>query len=770
MEKIVLESINKNDKTISYSFTFTDGLKQFFTESKFLIEYPDNIESVPDSIAAVPFVANVIPIIWITNSELIVEQIDESFYDCLSIIKESYQKMFPETRWLGQLLPKSVSPCKTDPRDNRSAMFFSGGLDAVNTLINIFDQKPDLISIWGADIDFNNTKGWKNVHGLISKTAKHYKLNDIVIRSTFRKFDDEIALSNSYEKQLKDNWWHGAKHGLALLGHVAPYAYLHNITKMYIASSYCPWDGPVRCASSPTIDNNVRFANCQVIHDGFELSRQMKTTRIVEYCKRTHEYIPLHVCWETQNGSNCCKCEKCYRTMANLIAEGEAPENYGFKNAKSTLPNVQNYLISNKDKYKFSIEKFWFQIKKRLIENKRIAKKGPYWKYLKWLLNSDTNDIKPTNSNLVVFKIKHFLSHIKTYQLLHNLKNRIIDNKLKKAQLKPIFQKLNQNTNALILLFTPTHVNLGDHAIAYAITSILDDLELDYIEITDSEFYTLSRYDHLAVLNTRKIVICGGGFLGTIWPECEISMRKLVAANPDSKIVFSPVTVFYDNDPAGKKFFEESIPIYNNHKNISFFARERITFDMIKGAYKNVKLCPDMVFSLNKYNNSNNRNGCLLCLRNDLERTMSSKDISFLIERVENLFNTYQITDMHNDTTISPENRLSVLNKKFEQFKNAELVITDRLHGMIFSAITGTPCIVLPSRSHKILGCYDWVKDFGYIKLCNDVSNIDQIAKELKKIGSCKYDNTVFSDYFSNIKKTFSELNAKANKKDIENV
>ena len=42
---------------------------------------------------------------------------------------------------------------------------------------------------------------------------------------------------------------------------------------------------------------------------------------------------------------------------------------------------------------------------------------------------------------------------------------------------------------------------------------------------------------------------------------------------------------------------------------------------------------------------------------------------------------------------------------KLKEFCSAELVVTDSLHAMIFCAITGTPCIVLNSKSPKLKGC-----------------------------------------------------------------
>ena len=94
---------------------------------------------------------------------------------------------------------------------------------------------------------------------------------------------DESKLTKLVEKYANDDWWHGFQHGIGLIGHAAPLAYLFNIDNLYIASSYTIKDkGKVTCASDPTIDNYVKFSDCHVIHDGYEYGRQEKN------CKHMH--------------------------------------------------------------------------------------------------------------------------------------------------------------------------------------------------------------------------------------------------------------------------------------------------------------------------------------------------------------------------------------------------------------------------------------------------------------------------------------------------
>ncbi len=76
--------------------------------------------------------------------------------------------------------------------------------------------------------------------------------------------------------------------------------------------------------------------------------------------------------------------------------------------------------------------------------------------------------------------------------------------------------------------------------------------------------------------------------------------------------------------------------------------------------------------------------------------------------------------------------RDAFVREKMIEFSRSELVITDRLHAMLFSAVTGTPCILLDSKSTKIRGCYEWVKDLGFIRLCERVDEICKLWEELR--------------------------------------
>lgn len=329
---------------------------------------------------------------------------------------------------------------------------------------------------------------------------------------------------------------------------------------------------------------------------------------------------------------------------------------------------------------------------------------------------------------------------------------------LKKGILQEFHAKQKKNPKTVFLVLTPEHRNLGDHAIAFSITNILRECGIDYVEITGSRLCQLSQYNILGLFNKYPIFVNGGGNLGTLWFDVENIFRKLILKNRRSKIICFPNSIFYDSTQKGQKELRKSIRIYNNHKNLYLYAREKISYNLMKQVYKNVSLVPDMVLFLNKSNSYQNREGCLLCLRSDREKTRTKTQEQQIRNQAEQLFgNAIRDTDMIAEHNIPVTEREMALQEKFEEFSKAQLVITDRLHGMIFCAITGTPCIVIDSKSPKLRGCYEWIKHLSYICFVDAPEEIVQTYRLIPD-GPHKYDNSDLMPYYDKLANDILEI------------
>lgn len=388
MKKIILDDIVKKAQTVFFRFSVSENLEVFFSGKEFAIEYSEDVANIPDAVLAIPFVCNVLPTIWLEDAELIIPELDEDFYKSIPEFKKGYINMYPDAEFMGKITVGKVVNCR---RENQHGVvaFFSGGLDATTTLLRHLDEKPDLISIWGSDITYDNAAGWKPIQKAIDEAAQEYGVKHINIHSSFRQFDKERELERVHCDKLHDNLWHGVKCSIGLIGHAAPYVWLHGKSTVYIASTYSVSDGNVTSASYPTIDNYVRFCGANVVHDGFEMNRQDKTRFVAEYHRTNPKHkIQLHVCWESSDGGNCCHCEKCYRTLAGLWVEGEEPKDYGMNYPDEVMDQMYRKMALD---YPFSdiVSLLWQPIQDRMKENHSVLSQKRYYSDIRWIETFD---------------------------------------------------------------------------------------------------------------------------------------------------------------------------------------------------------------------------------------------------------------------------------------------------------------------------------------------------------------------------------------------
>ena len=394
MNKLYVKNVNKNKNKITVEYEIKgEWVKYFNTKEKFFIEYSRNIEDVPNSICVLPFIANVLPILWVTNATIFVEELDKNFYECLKNVKRGYINIFPQIQFGGNVNVKKLCDNMYENSEN-VALFFSGGLDSFSTLIGHISENPEIITIWGSDIELNDLDGWNNVTRHIEKVTNTFNIKNNLIKTNFRTFINEPNLSCMIEKKVNDGWWHAFQHGIGIIAQAAPIAYLDKLSKVYIASSYSEKNKAITCASDPSIDNYVKFASCSVCHDQYNLTRMQKTKKIVEYANNTGIYSQLRVCWISRGGKNCCHCEKCYRTIYELIACGEDPNKYGLFFNDKVNKEAKEYIM-----YKHFIDTpavpLWKEIKEEFLNQKSIFAKSKY----KWIYK-----IRPEKDNKNLMK------------------------------------------------------------------------------------------------------------------------------------------------------------------------------------------------------------------------------------------------------------------------------------------------------------------------------------------------------------------------------
>ncbi|PLS01102.1 polysaccharide pyruvyl transferase family protein [Neobacillus cucumis] len=275
---------------------------------------------------------------------------------------------------------------------------------------------------------------------------------------------------------------------------------------------------------------------------------------------------------------------------------------------------------------------------------------------------------------------------------------------------------ISKNEPKIIVAIAADYGNLGDIAITHAQINFLRDHfpRHKIIPIHVDDFFMIIKLKKL-INDVDIITIIGGGNMGDLYEGLESYRRYIIHLFPNNKIISFPQSIHFQE----KKSLDKSIKIYSKHQNLHIFAREMQSYEIMKDCFRknNVYLVPDIVLSLNRIEPILKRDGIIICLRNDLEKKISRNLTDSLVSSIKD---RYKKVSEH-DTVInnySVEFAMKELDRFLENFKSAKVVVTDRLHGMIFCAITNTPCLVLPNSNHKIASTYhQWLVNFKHIIL-----------------------------------------------------
>lgn len=299
----------------------------------------------------------------------------------------------------------------------------------------------------------------------------------------------------------------------------------------------------------------------------------------------------------------------------------------------------------------------------------------------------------------------------------------------------------------IILFGTPEHDNLGDHAIAYAIHKFLRDHLPDYniIEVPTYEYKLYAEALQKCVKPGDIIALSGGGNFGDEYIDEENLRRSVISTFKNNKVILFPQTIFFSKSEKGASEFAQSRNIYSQHDQLTMVAREAFSYEILKEHFPNnqVLLTPDIVLYLHEEDAKVERQGALICLRDDIESVTPPEQIRKIKELFQKTFDSVTVTDTVISRPVAKEKREMELRQKWDEFRKAEIVITDRLHGMVFAAITGTPCIVLSNYNYKVKGTYDWIKHLDYIIFTENPDEIpNHMEQLLKKNSDYKYSLT----------------------------
>src|SRR5690606_1218907 len=175
--------------------------------------------------------------------------------------------------------------------------FFSGGVDGSYTAFTNRERISMLLLLRGIDMQLENEELWQAAVDGGRAVADSWGLPLLTLSTNVRFL--------GYHHGLKwSRTFQGA--GLASVAHLVPHQ------EVLIAASHS-LDRMMGYASSPEMDRLWSSSASSFEHDG----AVPRTTKIAALAGERVVLERLRVCWHDQ-GYNCCRCEKCIRTMIAL--------------------------------------------------------------------------------------------------------------------------------------------------------------------------------------------------------------------------------------------------------------------------------------------------------------------------------------------------------------------------------------------------------------------------------------------------------------------
>lgn len=282
------------------------------------------------------------------------------------------------------------------------------------------------------------------------------------------------------------------------------------------------------------------------------------------------------------------------------------------------------------------------------------------------------------------------------------------------------------------ILGTPNHGNLGDWAIAFAQEEMIrkNAAGAGVYFVSETDYWKVRGFLLRQVRKEDVLVLTGGGNLGDLYPYAEDLRRDAIKSFPHQQKILFPQSLAFVGHAQPKRLLRP----YRRAENLVLFARERESCERMAEALGVERVClvPDIALSLSwPVAGPIARSGVLVCLRKDGEAKLTQSERSNMITLLRERFCSVTLTDTVAPGRLNQQQAKKALADKLRAFRQAELVVTDRLHGMIFAALTQTPCVSLSNFNQKVREVYRWLEDFSYIRYVDDPSSLEDAITEV---------------------------------------
>ena len=290
--------------------------------------------------------------------------------------------------------------------------------------------------------------------------------------------------------------------------------------------------------------------------------------------------------------------------------------------------------------------------------------------------------------------------------------------------------------------------NYGDFAISEGEYRWISEYFPDYllVKVSARDYGAMEATMKSYVKENDIIFFTGGGYFGDLW-DGHKNMCRISQLLPENIKFMLPNNFAYQEIEEKERNILNDLEICYQCENLYLVYRDSISYEFCKKSVMKDRVFyyPDMALLLNYSDKELERNGkVLICLRTDEEKKYDVKDS--IISLVSNMGLKYDITDTYTERRMELEEGTAELEKYIEYYRTYSMVITDRLHGMILAAITGTPCVAIDNITGKVGSVYKWIEDVtNIVYKKNGVISAEDI-KEVYSKGAVNYENNLIWD------------------------
>ncbi|MHB8128422.1 MAG: glycosyltransferase [Mobilitalea sp.] len=334
-------------------------------------------------------------------------------------------------------------------------------------------------------------------------------------------------------------------------------------------------------------------------------------------------------------------------------------------------------------------------------------------------------------------------------QKFEKLTVRILESYKKRWKISEVFENNKAkmfSKKRIFLIGCEDYGNLGDHHIVISIKEYLKNIYPEYaiIEITSSEYDTVRHL--LSFIIKRRDLMCmpGGWNMGNVSSRSDYIRKDFMKKYRNNRKVIFPQTVNYNCLEDGIKQLEDDQKLIKKCRHLTLCVRERDSYELAKQYFNcKVVLIPDIVlYSTYRYKIDFERKGAMLLLHQDKEGILSGQDRMYIEKVVGQYTPNIQFNDTILNSDISVFDRKEVIDSFISKIAKVEFVITDHLYGMIFCAITQTPCITLPNCDYNAAGVYEWISKSGYVIVIKNMEDLEEAVQKVLEIEKISYDNS----------------------------